>query len=232
MASSYPSSYRALPVESLGTDARVRFIARTYGHLFAAIVAFTALEAWLFITGAADVIARAMLATNWLVILGGFMIVAMFASWGAARATSIGVQYLALGVFVIAEAIIFVPLLFIAETYGPGTISSAALITLLGFGGLTTIAVVTGKDFSFLRGILLWTGVGALLLIVASVIFGFELGTIFSVAMVVFAGAAILYSTSRILRTYPEDRYVSAALELFASVALMFWYVLRLTSRD
>jgi len=47
------------------------------------------------------------------------------------------------------------------------------------------------------------------------------------------AGAAILFDTSNILRTYPEDRYVSAALQLFASVALMFWYVLRLfMSRD
>jgi FtsH-binding integral membrane protein len=27
---------------------------------------------------------------------------------------------------------------------------------------------------------------------------------------------------------YPEDRYVSAAMQLFSSIALMFWYVLRL----
>jgi len=27
---------------------------------------------------------------------------------------------------------------------------------------------------------------------------------------------------------FPEDRYVAAALQLFSSVALMFWYVLRL----
>ena len=79
----------------------------------------------------------------------------------------------------------------------------------------------------------MWAGIAAMLLIVASVIFGFQLGTIFSVAMVALAGAAILYSTSKILKTYPEDRYVSASLELFASVALMFWYVLRLfMSRD
>ena len=61
-----------------------------------------------------------------------------------------------------------------------------------------------------------------------SVIFGFQLGTWFSVAMVGLAGAAILYDTSRVLRRYPEDRYVAAALQLFASVALMFWYVLQL----
>jgi FtsH-binding integral membrane protein len=69
--------------------------------------------------------------------------------------------------------------------------------------------------------------------IVAGIVFGFHLGTWFSVAMVGLAGAAILYDTSNILHHYPDDRYVGAALELFASVALMFWYVLRIfISRD
>jgi FtsH-binding integral membrane protein len=52
--------------------------------------------------------------------------------------------------------------------------------------------------------------------------------------MIGLAGAAILYDTSNVLHNFPEDRYVAAALELFASVALLFWYVLRLfmSSRD
>ncbi len=139
-----------------------------------------------------------------------------------------GVQYAALAALVVAEAIIFVPLLFIAQMYGPGVIQSAALVTLIGFAGLTAVVFVTRKDFSFLRSALMFLGVVALVLIAAGVIFGFELGTYFSVGMVAFAGAAILYDTSNILHHYPEDRYVGAALELFASVALMFWYVLRL----
>jgi uncharacterized protein len=48
------------------------------------------------------------------------------------------------------------------------------------------------------------------------------------VLMIGFAGAAVLYDTSNIIHAYPEDRYVSAAMQLFASIALMFWYVLRL----
>ena len=85
----------------------------------------------------------------------------------------------------------------------------------------------------FLRGMLVWGGILALVAIVAAVLFGFELGTWFSVAMIGFAGAAVLYDTSNILHHYPEDRYVGAALALFASIALMFWYVLRLfMSRD
>jgi FtsH-binding integral membrane protein len=95
------------------------------------------------------------------------------------------------------------------------------------------VAFVTRKDFSFLRGMLMWGGVVAMLAIVGGILFGFELGTWFSVAMIGFAGAAILYDTSNVLHHFPEDRYVGAALQLFASVALMFWYVLRLfMSRD
>ncbi|HEX2053531.1 MAG TPA: Bax inhibitor-1 family protein [Actinomycetota bacterium] len=232
MANSMPAPLRT-PVGSLDASARSKFIARTYGHLFAAIAGFTALEVFFFTTGMAESIARVMFSTSWLLILGAFMIVGYLASWGAARAQSMPAQYLALGAYVVAEAIIFVPLLYLANEFAPGAISSAAVVTLIGFAGLTAVAVSSGKDFSFLGTFLKWGGIVAILLIVASVLFGFQLGTFFSVAMVGFAGAAILYSTSKVLRTYPEDRFVSAALELFASVALMFWYVLRLfMSRD
>jgi FtsH-binding integral membrane protein len=78
-----------------------------------------------------------------------------------------------------------------------------------------------------------WGGILALVAIAGSVLFGFHMGTWFSVAMIGFAGAAILYDTSNVMRHYPEDRHVAAALELFASIALMFWYVLQLfMSRD
>ena len=48
------------------------------------------------------------------------------------------------------------------------------------------------------------------------------------VAMIGFAGAAVLYDTSNIMHHYPQDRYVAASMALFASIALMFWYILRL----
>ncbi len=46
--------------------------------------------------------------------------------------------------------------------------------------------------------------------------------------MVIFASAYILYYTSNILQVYRTDQYVAAALALFASVALLFWYILRI----
>lgn len=161
------------------------------------------------------------------------MIVSWFASRTAMQAESSASQYGALVAFVAAQAILFVPLLYVADRTAPGVINSAAIVTLLGFAGLTAVAILTRKDFSFLGGILRWGFIVALVLIVAGVIFGFELGTFFSVGMVALAGAAILYDTSNVLHHYPADRHVAASLALFASVALMFWYVLRLfMSRD
>jgi len=218
-----------MPVEAIGVDARSRFIARTYNHLFGAILLFVGIEYLLFASGWAERIASVMLSVNWLFVLGGFVIVSWLASRTAHRSMSRGTQYAALVGFIVAEALIFCPLLFIAQHYGKGgVIESAALITLAAFALLTGIAFWTRKDFSFLGGLLRWGFVIAIVAIVAGVIFGFQLGTWFSVGMVGMAGAAILYDTSKILHHYSEDRYVAAALELFASVALMFWYVLRL----
>lgn len=223
----------ALPAAQASTDERAAFIARTYFHLAGAIVLFVAIEVFFFTSGLAERMAEVMLGTNWLFVLGAFMIVGWFASKAAHSSMSPPMQYLALGGFVLAEAIIFVPLLYIANAYAPGAIESAAMLTLIGFTGLTAIAFFTRKDFSFLGGMLRWAFIVALTAIVGGVLFGFQLGTWFSVAMVGLAGAAILYDTSNILHYYPTDRHVAASLSLFASVALMFWYVLSLVmSRD
>jgi len=218
----------AIPVIELDEKSRGQFISRTYNHLFVAISVFTLLEIFLFKAGWAEPMAKAMLGTSWLLVLGGFMVVSWLARGVAHRAGSKPAQYAALAGYVVAQAIIFVPLLWLANRYAPGAITSAAAITFLAFTALTLVVFFTRKDFSFLRGILMWGGIIALVLIVGGAIFGFQLGTYFSVAMVALAGAAILYDTSNVLHHYPEDRYVAAALELFASVALMLWYVLRL----
>lgn len=225
----YPTDLRrALPAEALGTEARGAFITRTYLHLFGAILGFTFLEIVLFSTGLALPIARVMLSGSWLWVLGGFVLVSWIATRAAHTAQSAAAQYAALAGFVVAEAIVFLPLLFIAQAYAPGVIQSATLVTLVGFTALTLVVFTTRKNFSFLGVVLKWAGIVALLLIVAGAIFGFQLGTFFSVAMIALAGGSILYDTSKVLHEYPEDRYVGAALELFASVALLFWYVLRL----
>lgn len=222
-----PAQEAAIGHEQLA-GMRATFLKRVYGHLAAAVGLFVLLEVLLFQSGLAAPMAQAMLGTNWLLVLGGFMLIGWIGRSVAYKAESITSQYAGLALYVVGQAIIFVPLLFIANYYAPGAIQSAALITLIGFTLLTMLALSMRRDFSFLGGILRWAGIVALLAIVGGVIFGFELGTWFSVAMVAIAGAAVLYDTQKILVTYPDDRYVGAALELFASIALMFWYVLRL----
>ncbi len=221
------------PVARASAETRASFITSTYNHLFWAIVAFTGLEVLYFKLGWAEPMARAMLGVNWLLVLGGFMILGYLGSRFAYQAVTPGKQYLGLSLYVVGESIIFVPLLFLANWKAPGVITSAATVTLIGFTALSALVFFTRKDFSFLGGLLKWGFIVALLAIVGGVLFGFQLGTWFSVAMVGLAGAAILHSTSRIMLSFPEDRPVAAALELFSAVALLFWYVLSLfMSRD
>jgi len=217
--------------EQASPEARAAFIRRTYQHLAMAILAFMGLEFIIFKTGMAEAMTRTMLGGkfSWLVVLGAFMIVSWVAEKWAHASVSRGAQYLGLGLYVVAEAIIFVPLLYIAVTFSsPDTIPIAAVITGLLFLGLTVTAFTTRKDFSFLGGILKVGGCVALGVIVCSIMFGFSLGIVFAGVMVAFASGAILYSTSRIIHDYNTDQHVAASLSLFASVALLFWYVLRI----
>jgi len=59
-------------------------------------------------------------------------------------------------------------------------------------------------------------------------IFGFDLGLWFSVGMVILASVTILYQTSKLKDSYTTDQYVGASLQLFASIMLLFWYILRI----
>ena len=199
---------------------------------FAATIGATARATVFFALGWPESLAVAA-GGNWWLFLGGFVVAGWMARSVAIGARSQASQILALGAFVLAQAVILAPMLFIAWMYYPGAIQSAVLVTTLGFTGLTLVAFWSRKDFSFLRAILRFGGIGALVLIVASLIFGLQLGVFFSVAMIFLAGASVLYDTSNVLHHYPADKHIAASLELFSSLALMFWYVLRLfMSRD
>ena len=215
------------PVAQLSTTDRSTFIWKCYAHVVVAILAFAAIEVYLFNSGIAYAIAAPM-AGNWLMVIGAFMLASWCASHVAHRIESRNAQYAAFAFFIFVEALIFVPMLVMAMEKEPGIIDSAAGVTILGCVGLIATAMITRKDFSFLRGMLVWVGILALVGIVGSIFFGFVLGTWFSVAMIGFAGAAVLYDTSNIMHHYPQDKYVAASMALFASIALMFWYILRL----
>lgn len=216
-------------VATAGVNERATFIRKTYAHLGGAVGAFVLFE-YLFLQTelAARWVVWATQGFNWLLVIGLFMVGGWLADRWARSDTSRGIQYVGLGVYILLDALIFAPLLFIAAYYAndPYLIHKAGVITVLGFAGLTGTVVFTKKDFSFLRGIL---GVGmmvALGVIVASMLFGFALGTVFAGFMVALAAGYILFTTSQVFAHYRPTQYVSASLALFASVALMFYYVL------
>ncbi len=234
MAMAHPVS---VPVASLDAEVRGAFLLRVYRHLLAAVVAFVVFETLLFTTGLAEGIYDAIAGSSgaWLLVLGGFMVVNWMATTAAHDLGNPARQYTGLFGLAAAEAVIFAPLLhyvFNVEGGGTVTVAAAAAVTAIGFAGLTAVGLLTRRDLSFLRPLLLWAGVVALVLIVAALLFGFELGVWFSVAMIAVAGGAILFQTQTILRSYPEDAHVGAAVQLFASVMLLFWYVLRLFTSD
>jgi FtsH-binding integral membrane protein len=208
---------------------RAAFIRRTYAHLAVALLLFTGLEYYLVNAPFAASLAASMTnGMSWFVVLGLFMGVSYIANKLAFSGSSEQMQYLGLGLFIVAEAIVFLPLLFIATHFGgAGLIPTAGLMTLLLVGGITATVFITKKDFSFMGSVLSMGGFVALGFIGSSMIFGFSLGLIFSAAMILYAGGCVLYSTSNILHQYRTDQHVAASLSLFASVALLFFYILQ-----
>jgi hypothetical protein len=216
-------------------EERVAFVRKTYAHLAAAVLAFVVIEYLLMNSPIAEPLVATMIGGrwSWLIVLGMFMGVSWLANWWANSQTSQAMQYLGLGLYVIAEAIVFLPILYIANYAFEGAIPNAAIVTLGLFAALTAIVFFTRKDFSFLGPILMIGGFVAMGVIVASIAFGFSLGTLFAGIMVLFAAGAILYDTSNVLHHYRPTQHVAASLSLFASVGLLFWYILRLfMSRD
>ena len=208
---------------------RADFYKRTYLHVAIAILAFMVVESFLLQLVPGEIISMMFGGKfMWLFIIGLFWLGSFIAN-KFAFSLSRSAQYFGLGLYVMLEAIIFLPVLYIAASYtGGDVIMQAGIITLSMFGGLTALVFMSGYDFSFMRTGIIIGGFISLGLIVGGAIFGFNLGLWFSVGMVVLASASILYQTSQIKDTYTTDQYVGAALQIFAPVMLLFWYILRI----
>ena len=223
------SAAHTLPAADAPTSARAAFLRQTYLHLALALLAFAAIEGALLRWDGAMALAATMTeGWNWLLVMLAFSGVGVVADRWARSGASPGRQYLGLALFVVAQAVIFLPLMLWATRDGTDAVAQAAVLTGALVIGLSAVPFAPGADFTPLRGGLVVGGAISLGLIAASILFGFDLGLWFAVAMVGFAGAAILYHTSAILRVYRTDQHVAAALALFADVALLFYYVLRI----
>lgn len=243
-------------VATLGVSDRVSFLRKTYAHLGLALIAFAVITGgmmrwatdfswgfsrWAF-TGQ----------WNWLLVLGLFMVVGYIAERLARSETSRGLQYVGLGMAVVAEGILLQPLLWVLMlrfgSYSPaeklamvngvmtpamngqaGTILvQAIVITLAIFIGLTLTVFLTKKDFTFMRGVLSIASFAFLGIILVSILFGFQLGALFCGFGIMLMAGYILYQTSLVMSYFPPSGYVAASLMLFSTIATLFWYVLQL----
>ena len=205
---SNPYAAFGMTAEQAPADARATFIRQTYIHLTAAIYGFAAITYAIFQLFDVDALMQQFFNIPYamLIALGGFLLVSFVADRWAR-----------------------------SDTFYPeqNIILLAGVTTLVLFGALTAVVFISGADFSFMRTGLMFAGIVAFGLILASALLGFHLGVFFTIGMIAFAGAYILYDTSNILHHYRTDQHVAASLALFASVALLFWYVLQLfMSRD
>ena len=222
---------RNLMASQVSVTERTAFIRKTYLHVALAVLLFVIVEAVFlssdFIVNIGMSMTKGM---TWLLVLGGFMFATSMAERWAMTSTDKNAQYGALMLYVVAQAFIFVPMMYIATVLigRPELVMQAGILTLGLFTGLSAVALFTRTDFSFLRTGLMVGGFVAIALIVAGILFGFHLGLWFSVGMVLLAGGSILYQTSNILHHYRTDQYVAASLGLFGALMMMFWYILQI----
>ncbi|WP_298954008.1 Bax inhibitor-1 family protein [uncultured Nonlabens sp.] len=229
------------PLSIVNDEARAIFYKKTYGHVAIATLLFVIIEAILLrIEPLVNFMFSLTQGWTWLLVLGAFMMATSYAEKMAHKSHDRRQQYLGLFLFVVAEAVIFLPLIAMALQYQAALqggesnlLSQAAILTLALFTALSAVVLITKKDFSFLKSILSVGFIIAIGLIIAGMIFGFDLGLFFSGAMVLLAAGSILYQTSNLVHKYHTDQYVGAALGLFSSLMLLFWYILRIfMSRD
>ena len=224
-------------VATVGVSDRVTFLRKTYAHLGVALCAFALVAGGMmrFMPETSFKFSRWALTGrwNWFLVLAAFMVIGYVAERLARSETSRGLQYVGLGVAVIAEGVILQPLLWklfiiFKPTAAVSILTQSIIITLAIFIGLTLTVFITKKDFSFLRGVLVVATFGALGVIIASLLFGFSLGALFCGLLILLMAGYILYQTSVIMRDFPPTAFVAAALMLFSTIATLFWYVLQL----
>lgn len=213
-------------------EERAGFMRRVYTNLCVSLALFVGLEAYLQKAVDQEAVLKLFLGGkfNWLVVLGVYMALGWLAKTLVANQASRPVQYAGLGLGILAESAIFMPLIYLATKQDPsGTLLvNAGLMTGLLFAGLVATVIMTGKNFSFLKTAVTIGTFVALGAIVLSIIMGISLGFWFAVAMVVLLSAVILYQTSVIYRDFPGNMEVPAALMLFTSFTTLLWYVIQI----
>jgi FtsH-binding integral membrane protein len=229
-------------VDVAPVEERVSFYRRTYLHVAGALLAFAALLALFFAgfdqqTGIAFVLAKSLFdfmssmgAWSWLLVMAAFWVGTMVAQGLAMNRASVASQYAGLGLYVVLEALIFIPLLAVVHIKTGGQMSQILVpaCTLTGalVVGLTLSVFMTNADFSFLRTVIVIGSVVALAVVLLSFFVPMVLGTWFALAMILLMATAILYQTWVIKTQLTTGDYIIAAFMLFSSIVTLLWYVI------
>ena len=222
---------------------RAAFFRRTYGLVAIGFAAFAALLAIFFVgfdqrSGIAFAVFTGL--GSMISSLGGWSILlVMLAFWGATTVAqslafnraSRGTQYAGLGLYVILEALIFIPLIGYVILSTNGNASSvlvpAGIVTGGMIAGLTALVFMTNLDFSFLKVAIVLGSFATIAIVIVAAIAGLSLGAWFSIAMIILMATVILYQTNEIKNTLETDQHVAAAFILFSSFVTLLFYVIR-----
>jgi FtsH-binding integral membrane protein len=134
-------------------------------------------------------------------------------------------------IFTFIEGIWLAPFLLLAEQHAPGSVSQAGILTLVAFGGLTTYALLSRRDFSAWGGFFM---IGVLVLFVAMIMNLFlhsaAIGLWTSAIGVLIFSGLLVFDTWRILRsgTFGKEDYVIAAVQIYLDLLNMFVFILTL----
>ncbi len=216
-------------VSGLNEGQRAGFIRRTYAHVAMAVTATAAFVAFLLAVGAGPVLLSFLTGgmINMLIFMGLFIGTGILADNWAKSGQTITMHYLALFGYAFVQAVVVTPAIYIAVLYKPAAIWDALLATSALVAGLSWIAFTTKRDFSFMGPFLRIGSFIALAVIFAGVIFGFSIGLVGIGAIILLAAGFVLNDTSNIIHHYQEHQHVAAALSLYASIALMFRFILQ-----
>ena len=218
---------------------RAAFLKKVYGILFLGMLGFAA-TLW----AAASVPVVHDLAMSFAQLIYGRgimgMVIYMAIFFGGsyavhALAEKSPINIVAYAAWVVLMAFFTAPIVFMANAVGGAAIlHQASALTAIVFGGLTVFVLYTGKDFSWLRGVLWVAFLGIMGAMLLGWLMGFSMGLWLSVAIVIFSAGHILYDTSNILHKLPTSMAMSGAIMLFTDVVLLFKHILILlmSSRD
>ncbi|MFN3243794.1 MAG: Bax inhibitor-1 family protein [Planctomycetota bacterium] len=224
-------SLEAPPAAFAAANEKAAFLKKVYGILLLGVLGFAAtLFACATVPALTDLTWRFanLIYGNGLMGWAIYMAIFLGGSWLVQSvAEKRPINAFAYAGWVVLMALMVAPVVLIAsEAHGVGIIQQASALTALVFGGLTVYVLWTGKDFSWMRGLLM---LGFLVLVATSLlgwVLGFSLGLWFSGLVVLLAAGYILYNTSVILNHLPTHMAMTGAITLFTDVVLLFKHIL------